>query len=198
MEIRAIDYSIDDEYDSCGNTAVAVLTHDGIKMTLCDECLSELIRSVDCFTDIVFCRDCINFVMSRHGSRYGGSCKVKAEADNETITEANAGYDFVVDSMHTCDKGIRFKENPYKITIVKAEYTNKFDENGYSHLVCTFNDGSVKKFAFYKGNPMPKPYYVIGETWESLVGICKGLFRMAIRDFVHYCEPSDSEIKEEN
>lgn len=41
--------------------------------------------------------------MSKSGWRYGGSCKKRAEKDGEIITEKDAGFNYCVDCMYTCE-----------------------------------------------------------------------------------------------
>lgn len=102
IEIRAIDYSCDEKYDRCGNTAVAVLEMEGIKILLCDTCLDELNNSLTEFNNTLFCHKCNYFIMSESGWNYWGSCKKWAESDNKEITSKDAGYLYCVDCMQKC------------------------------------------------------------------------------------------------
>ena len=113
IEIRPINYSSDETYDRCGNTAVAVLEMEGIKILLCDTCLDELNNSLNEFNNTLFCHKCNYFIMSNSGWDYGGSCKKWAATDGKEISENNAGYDYCVDCMKKC----RFIKNNtvYKI-----------------------------------------------------------------------------------
>ena len=52
-KIRAATYE-DKEYDSCGNTTIAVLEIDQITIPLCRSCLSELNESIDVFNSTIF------------------------------------------------------------------------------------------------------------------------------------------------
>lgn len=112
IEIRAMSAGEDEKYDICGNTTVAVLIVNNIKIPLCDECVKELTHSLDEFNNTTFCRNCDNFIMSEYGLTYGGSCKKKAELDNKEISEKDAGYLYCVDSMDTCKYA---ENNIYKI-----------------------------------------------------------------------------------
>ena len=101
MEIKPADY-FDEEYDSCGNTTVAILTTvDRIKIPLCMSCLNELNESLAEFNNTVFCYMCEKFIMSRSGWKYGGSC-----TKDKDIKPENAGYVNCVDFMHTCEDAI--------------------------------------------------------------------------------------------
>ena len=64
------------EYDRCGNTTVAILTHgeNAVTIPLCSECLSELRNSLIKYDNTIFCHQCNNFVMSDSGWKYGGRC----------------------------------------------------------------------------------------------------------------------------
>lgn len=68
--------------------------------------------------------------------------------------------------------------------IATAKYTYQIDEHNYSKLICWFADGTEKTFHFCANNPMPKLYVVEGLTWEQLQGMCMGMWRMAIGEFV--------------
>ena len=109
IEITSAGYE-DEEYDSCGNTTMAILKIDRIKIPLCRSCVEELTESMETFNNTVFCYKCDKFIMSRSGFRYGGSCKSKAEKEGKEISEKDAGYLFCVDCMHTCEDAI-LKEN---------------------------------------------------------------------------------------
>lgn len=101
LTLRKRDWE-DKEYDSCGNTAVAVLEIDSITIPVCLECLNELNEQLNDYNNTIFCYKCSEFVMSKDGWRYGGSCKKKAAAYGKTITVKNAGYDCCVDCLDTC------------------------------------------------------------------------------------------------
>lgn len=102
IEINPIKY-YDEEYDSCGNTTIAVLKVDRISIPLCRTCLNELNESLSTFNNTIFCHKCKYFIMSKYGWRYGGSCIAKAEKDGKIISEKNAGYDYCVGCMNTCE-----------------------------------------------------------------------------------------------
>lgn len=92
----------DKEYDNCGNTAVAVLEIYNITLPLCSECVDDLTEDIREYNNTVFCHKCAEFVMSKDGWRYGGSCKKKAEQCGKTITTENAGYYCCVDCLDAC------------------------------------------------------------------------------------------------
>ena len=88
--IRAATYE-DKEYDSCGNTTIAILEVNQTTIPLCRECLSKLINSIDVFNNTVFCYQCRHFSMSNSGWHYGGRC-IKHDRDRdcmETCNDAN-------------------------------------------------------------------------------------------------------------
>ena len=97
----------DKEYDSCGNTTVAVLEINSMTIPLCMDCVTELLKCVDVFNNTTFCYQCGHFVDSKSGWKYGGSCKLKALKDGEEITPKNAGFDYCVDCMNTCEDAIQ-------------------------------------------------------------------------------------------
>lgn len=86
-KIRAATYE-DKEYDSCGNTTIAVLEIDQITIPLCRSCLSELNESIDVFNSTIFCHQCIHFNMSSSGWHYGGRC-TKHNRDRDCMETCN-------------------------------------------------------------------------------------------------------------
>lgn len=68
--------------------------------------------------------------------------------------------------------------------IVKATYTHKVNKYNYSELICILADGEEKIFHFCADNPMPKEYAIQDLTWEQLQGVCIGMWRMAINEFI--------------
>lgn len=74
--IRAATYE-DKDYDSCGNTTIAVLEVNQISIPLCSACMEDLGRSIDTFINhTIFCHQCQHFRMSTAGWHYGGTCKM--------------------------------------------------------------------------------------------------------------------------
>lgn len=102
--IRAKNYC-DANYDSNGNTVVAVLEINGTSILLSNYSVKELTESLEEFNNTIFCHKCNNFVMSQYGWNYGGSCQHKANKDGVLITKENAGYRYCVDCMDTCPSG---------------------------------------------------------------------------------------------
>lgn len=80
--------------------------------------------------------------------------------------------------------GYDFSFNSEPNVIKSAKYTHEVDEYGYSKLICILNNGEEKIFHFNSSNPMPKPYIVEGCTWDELKGICEGMFRMGIGEYL--------------
>lgn len=109
IEINPVSYN-DSEYDCCGNETIASIHINNIKIPLCDECVKELTQSLYKFNNTVFCHKCKEFVMSKSGWKYGGSCRRKAKLNNEIITEKNAGYNYCVDCMDTCKDAVLKEE----------------------------------------------------------------------------------------
>lgn len=101
-------YYEDEEYDICGNTTIATLSVNHIKIPLCRKCLDELLESVEKFKNTIFCHQCDHFIMSSSGWNYGGSCKKKAELDGKEITYKDAGYSYCVGCMDTCQYASKF------------------------------------------------------------------------------------------
>ena len=81
---------------------VAILDINGIRIPLSMIRLENLITQVKEFDEKIFCYKCEQFIMSRSGWNYGGSCKLKGKEYNISIAEENAGYDCCVDCMDTC------------------------------------------------------------------------------------------------
>jgi len=102
--IRAKNH-FDPDYDSYGDTVVAVLEINGISILLSDDSVKELTESLEEFSNTIFCHKCNNFVMSKYGWNCGGSCQHKANEDGFLITKENAGYRYCVDCMDTCPSG---------------------------------------------------------------------------------------------
>lgn len=100
IEINPVSYE-DEEYDSCGNTTIAVLKINGIKIPICTSCLGELNESLSIFNNTIFCYKCEHFIMNKWGWKYGGSC-----AKDEEIKIEDVGRIYCVDCMHTCKYAI--------------------------------------------------------------------------------------------
>lgn len=64
--------------------------------------------------------------------------------------------------------------------IISARYTMEINEYDYSELICKMEDGTEQTFHFHSSNPMPKVEDFLGETWEYLVGMCKGMWHMKV------------------
>lgn len=64
--------------------------------------------------------------------------------------------------------------------IISARYAREFDKYDQSELICKMEGGSEKIFHFHSSNPMPKIEYFLGETWDYLVGMCKGMWYMKV------------------
>jgi hypothetical protein len=96
IEIRPFSWE-DEQYDSCGNTTVAVLKVGRITIPLCMTCLEELSESLSEFNNTTFCYQCKNFIMSRDGWNYGGSCNKDGDVELK-----NAGFINCKDCMSTC------------------------------------------------------------------------------------------------
>ena len=105
LTLRKVDYE-DKDYDGCGNTAIAVLEIDSISIPLCTECFERLNEDINTYNNTIFCHKCSEFIMSPHGWHYGGSCKQKALQDGKVITERDAGYNYCVDCLDTCNNSI--------------------------------------------------------------------------------------------
>lgn len=107
IEISPKDYK-DEDYDSCANTTIAVLKINGIKIPLCGKCVESLSNSLKKFNDTIFCHMCNNFVMSKSGWRYGGTCLNELSEDQrKNFNPKDAGYICRVDCMNTCSNAER-------------------------------------------------------------------------------------------
>lgn len=100
IEIRPFTWE-DEQYDSCGNTTIAVLKIDRITIPLCRTCLEELNESLSEFNTTTFCYQCNNFIMSRDGWNYGGSCN-----KDKNVEPKDAGYINCKDCMDTCKDAV--------------------------------------------------------------------------------------------
>ena len=106
MKLRAINIDDNHEYDDCYNTVVAILEVGKIQIPLCMNCVNDLIQDVEKFNNTIFCYKCKEFIMSKSGWRYGGSCKLNARNDNFELTEKDAGYNYCKDCMDTCKHAV--------------------------------------------------------------------------------------------
>lgn len=100
IEVRPVNYE-DEQYDSCGNTTIAVLKVDRIAIPLCRHCLDELNESLSEFNNTIFCYQCEKFIMSNSGWNYGGSCN-----KDGNIRPENAGFENCRDCMSTCKDAV--------------------------------------------------------------------------------------------
>ena len=104
MEIKASDYN-SNKFDPCGNTTVAEMQYNGMRIPLCSQCLASLRESLKIYDDTIFCHKCANFIMSKDGWDYGGSC-LKSLDDKTKFDPKDAGYINCKDCMDTCDDAI--------------------------------------------------------------------------------------------
>ena len=104
MEIKAPDYR-SNILGACGNTTVAEVHYNNMCIPLCSECLDSLRESLKVYDDTIYCYKCANFIMSRSGWNYGGSC-LKSLDDKTKFDPKDAGYLNCKDSMDTCDNAI--------------------------------------------------------------------------------------------
>jgi len=96
---------------SCGGDSVLTLSiQDGINISLCLECVTKLTTRLETFNNTIFCYKCSNFIMSRSGWNYGGSCKRYARIDNYELTESDIGYKYYTECMDTCNEPNSIKE----------------------------------------------------------------------------------------
>lgn len=104
MKIKAPDYN-SNELDSCGKTTVAEVHYNSMRIPLCSDCLDSLRESLKLYDNTIFCHKCANFVMSRCGWHYGGSCL--KSLDNKTeFNPRDAGFINCKDCMDTCDDAV--------------------------------------------------------------------------------------------
>ena len=95
----------DEEYDDCGNTAVAILKVGQIKIPLCMDCVNELQESINDFCRPQYCYQCKHFKTSQWGWKYGGSC-----CKDEDVLDTDVGYRYCKDCMNSCKSFVE-KEN---------------------------------------------------------------------------------------
>lgn len=108
LEFKVNDYN-EPQYDGCGNTCIAIIDINNIKIPLCRECLDDLIAGIETFKNTVFCEKCEHFIMSESGWRHGGSCQLKASKDGKVVESKDAGYNYCVGCLDTC-KEAKLKE----------------------------------------------------------------------------------------
>ena len=102
----------DDPYeDKCApmfeeSATVAVLEINGTIIPLSLSRVNDLITQVTDFSKTIFCYKCENFIMSRSGWRYGGSCKLEGKKRGKEITSELAGFECCVDCTHTCSDAV--------------------------------------------------------------------------------------------
>lgn len=112
IELRVADYN-DKEYDSCGNTTIAILENDGISIALCEECVNDLIQTVEKFKNTVYCKDCMYWYCSKYGVKYNGTCirKIPGWSEGVNITEllpeSEYGQQYATEFMNTCENSKR-------------------------------------------------------------------------------------------
>lgn len=99
----------DDMNCECGSQVVAVLKSGSCKIGLCEECLDELTKSLTEFNETVFCHKCKYGIPNRFGWNYGVCCTKDVERAGKKIEEVNVDYDYLKDSMDTCDCGEKGK-----------------------------------------------------------------------------------------
>ena len=104
MEIKAPSYD-SPRLDFCGNTTMAMLEHNGLSIALCSECLESLTESLKAYNNTIFCYKCDNFIMSKSGWEYGGSC-LKNLKDKSTFDPNDAGYVKFKACVETCDDAV--------------------------------------------------------------------------------------------
>ena len=98
LQFREPNYD-DKEYDSCGNSTIAVLEIGSVTIPLCEECISNLKRDINEYDNKHFCGRCANFRSSSSGAlHYGGSCIADKEIDPK-----NYGYENRVDYFKECN-----------------------------------------------------------------------------------------------
>lgn len=100
-----------EEYDTCGNTCVAILEVNRMRIPMCDDCMEDLKSAIEKYYNTVFCHQCKHSIMSEYGFKYGCSCKLKAAKDGKELKESDAGYSYCVDSMDTCSNAERRSDN---------------------------------------------------------------------------------------
>lgn len=104
----------------------------------------------------------------------------KLESSCNTEQESMAFVNFLA----YLDEQPQIEIEPAQNRIITARYTYEVDKNNHSKLICGFGDGTEKVFHFCADNPMPKEYVVQDLTWEQLQGLCIGMWRMAIGEFI--------------
>jgi hypothetical protein len=110
ITIRAPEFS-DPITDKCSpvftnDRAAAILEINGLVIPLSLERINKLISEVIEFKNIIFCYKCNNFIMSKSGWNYGGSCKLAAERNGKILTEKDAGFYYCTDCTNTCPDAI--------------------------------------------------------------------------------------------
>ena len=105
IDLRAIGYDDNFEYDGCGKKAVAILEVDRIQIPLCMECINELTQQIEDFNNTIFCYKCKEFIKSNDYD-YSGSCKLCARNNNYELKQKDAGYIFSRNYMDTCKNAI--------------------------------------------------------------------------------------------
>lgn len=103
IEFNPKDYYDDADYDGCGNTTIASLRINGIRIPLCERCVKELTEELTSFNNTIFCHKCNSFTMSSSGWNYGGRCSCHnkdvdcmgtcKEADGEVFDRSENYYE---------------------------------------------------------------------------------------------------------
>lgn len=91
----------DPEYDSCGNTTVAVFKINSVSIPLCSDCLEELKDEIKKYEESKFCSKCKHFGCSESGIRYGGSCLI----EDPNLPKSEYGHRYTRDRFSICNNG---------------------------------------------------------------------------------------------
>ena len=120
IEFKPKNYYEDADYDACGNTTIASLIVNGIRIPLCEHCVKELTDELREFNNTIFCHKCDSFTMNNSGWNYGGRCSC---------------HNKDVDCMGTCDDAFGAKFMP-DLNIVYHEKISiiRDMENYLNHL----------------------------------------------------------------
>ena len=118
MEIKAPDYKSPD-LDSCGNTVIAEIHYNGMRIPLCEDCLNSLRESLKSYDETIFCYKCADFIMSNDGWNYGGTC-LRSIEDRESFDPKNAGYVEYTYCMGSCEHAVK-KDSIYAVSLYENE-----------------------------------------------------------------------------
>ena len=137
MKIRPVSQK-DNNYDVCGNQAIAVIEWNNTTIPLCEYCVADLTTSLEKFNNTIFCYKCKHFVSSEE-CNHSSTCLKRErvyEFDYDYIEEIGRDKIYCVNCMDTC----KFAEKIKTINDIKKEFETCNDDKMKESLRKEYND----------------------------------------------------------